>query len=46
MTSLHDIIDSTLQNKDVVMKQLDIGVLRVSGFDYQKNSYKARQPVI
>ncbi|MBU1293642.1 MAG: hypothetical protein KJ868_06245 [Gammaproteobacteria bacterium] len=36
MTSLHDIIDSTLQNKDVVMKQLDIGVLRVSGLDSKK----------
>jgi tRNA-modifying protein YgfZ len=36
MTSLHDIIDSTLQNKDVVMKQQDIGVLRVSGLDSKK----------
>lgn len=36
MTSLHDIIDSTLQNKNVVMKQLDIGVLRVSGLDAKK----------
>ncbi|WP_198432020.1 CAF17-like 4Fe-4S cluster assembly/insertion protein YgfZ [Marinomonas sp. BSi20584] len=36
MTSLHDIIDSTLQNKDVVMKLLDIGVLRVSGLDSKK----------
>lgn len=36
MTSLHDIIDSTLQNKDVVMKQQDIGVLRVSGADSKK----------
>ncbi|QUX90891.1 hypothetical protein CYL31_05500 [Marinomonas sp. A3A] len=36
MTSLHDIIDSTLQNKDVIMKQQDIGVLRVSGLDSKK----------
>lgn len=36
MTSLHDIIDSTLQNKDVVMKQPDLGVLRVSGPDSKK----------
>lgn len=36
MTSLQDIIDSTLQNKNVVMKQLDIGVLRVSGLDAKK----------
>lgn len=36
MTSLHDIINSTLQNKNVVMKQLDIGVLRVSGLDAKK----------
>ncbi|WP_421849155.1 YgfZ/GcvT domain-containing protein [Marinomonas sp.] len=36
MTSLHDIIDSTLQNKDVVMKQPDISVLRVSGPDSKK----------
>lgn len=36
MTSLHDIIDSTLQNKDVVIKQQDIAVLRVSGTDSKK----------
>lgn len=36
MTSLHDIIDSTLQNQDVVMKQQDIGILRVSGLDSKK----------
>lgn len=36
MTSLHDIIDSTLQNKDVVKRQQDIGVLRVSGPDAKK----------
>ena len=36
MTSLHDIIDSTLKNTDVVMKQQDIGILRVSGLDSKK----------
>lgn len=36
MTSLHDIIDSKLQNKDVVKRQQDIGVLRVSGPDTKK----------
>jgi tRNA-modifying protein YgfZ len=36
MTSLYDIIHSTLQTQDVVMKQQDIGVLRVSGLDAKK----------
>jgi folate-binding protein YgfZ len=36
MTSLYDIIDSALKNKDVVIKQQDIGVLRVSGLDSKK----------
>ena len=36
MTSLHDIIDSKLQNNDVVKRQQDIGVLRVSGPDAKK----------
>ncbi|WP_409419106.1 YgfZ/GcvT domain-containing protein [Marinomonas sp. RS-M-Aa-14] len=36
MDSLYEIIDSTLQTKNIVAKQHDIGVLRVSGMDAKK----------
>jgi len=36
MTSLQDIINSRLQNKDVVVRQQNIGVLRISGLDARK----------
>jgi folate-binding protein YgfZ len=36
MTSLQDIIDPILQNKDIIAKQQNIGVLRVTGLDSRK----------
>jgi folate-binding protein YgfZ len=36
MTSLEDIIDSTLQNKDVVVRLQNMGVLRITGLDARK----------